>query len=103
MKQALVSKWQGKLQKGVLFLQDSASHTTAIMEQKLADLRCEVLKHPVCSPDLAPSDYCWFPNLKKDLKGTKFSTTTDSMADADDWFATQPSAFYLDGLRKLEQ
>jgi len=62
-----------------------------------------VLKHPACSPDLAPSDYCWFPNLKKDLKGTKFSTTKDSMTDADDWFATQPSAFYLDGLRKLKQ
>jgi hypothetical protein len=62
-----------------------------------------VLKHPACSPDLAPSNYYWFPNLKKDLKGTKFSTTNDSMTDADDWFAAQPSAFYLDGLRKLEQ
>jgi len=25
------------------------------------------------------------------------------MTDADDWFAAQPSTFYLGGLRKLEQ
>jgi hypothetical protein len=34
----------------------------------------EVLKHPACSPDLAPLDYCYlFPNLKKHIKGRKFS------------------------------
>jgi hypothetical protein len=54
-------------------------------------------------PDLAPSDYYLFPNLKKHVKGTKFSTTENAMSAADDWFATQPSAFYVDGLKKLEQ
>jgi hypothetical protein len=74
MKQQLVSKHWGKLSKGILFLQDSAApHKMAIMHQKLADLHFEVLKHPTYSPDVASLDYCLFPNLKKHLKGWKFS------------------------------
>jgi hypothetical protein len=42
------------------------------MHQKLTDLHFEALKHPAYSPDLAPSDYYLFPNLKKHLKGRKF-------------------------------
>jgi hypothetical protein len=79
----------------VLFLQNNASsHTGAITQQNLAELHFEVLKHPVCSSHLAPSDYHVFPNLKKHPKGTKFSTTEDVMYALVDWFAAQPSAFY---------
>jgi hypothetical protein len=44
-----------------------------------------------------------FPNLKKHLKGRKFSATENAMSAADDWFAAQPSAFYVDALKMLEQ
>jgi hypothetical protein len=37
------------------------------------------------------------------VTGTKFLTIEDVMCVADDWFAAQPSAFYVDGLKKLEQ
>jgi glutathione S-transferase len=104
VKQALVSKWLGKLPKGVLFLQHNASsYTTAIMQRKLADLHSDVPKHPAYSRDLTSSEYHLFPNLKKHMKGKKFSITEDAMSAADDWFAAQPSAFYLDGLKNLEQ
>jgi len=33
----------------------------------------------------------------------KFSSTEDVMSAADDCSATQPSEFYLDSLKKLEQ
>jgi hypothetical protein len=69
----------------------------------LADLHFEVLKHPAYSSHLAPSNYHVFPNLKKHLKGTKFSTSEDVMYVVDDWFAVQHSAFYLDGLKKMEK
>jgi hypothetical protein len=49
-----------------------------ITQRKLADLHCEVLKHNAYSPDLAPSDYRLFPNMKKDLNGTKFLSTEDA-------------------------
>jgi histone-lysine N-methyltransferase SETMAR len=68
LKQQLFSKHRGKLSKGILFLQNNPPlHMAAIRHQKWSDLRFDVLKHPVCSPDLAPSNYCLFPNFKKQL------------------------------------
>jgi hypothetical protein len=87
-----------------LFLQDNAApHKAAITHQKLADLHFEVLKHPAYSPALAHLDYYLFPNLKKRLKGRKFSSTEEATSAADGWFAAQPKDFFLDGLEKLEQ
>jgi histone-lysine N-methyltransferase SETMAR len=104
LKQQLVSKCQGKLSKGILFLQDNAGpHKAAITHQKLAHLHFEVLKHMAYSPDLAPSDYHLFPNLKKHLKGRKFLNTEEATLAADGWFAVQPKEFFLNGLKKLEQ
>jgi histone-lysine N-methyltransferase SETMAR len=103
MKQQLVSKCQGKLWKGILFLQDNAApHKAAIMRQKLAGLHFSVLKHSAYSPDLAPSNYYPFPNLKKQLKGRKFSSTEKSTLAVDGWSAAQPKEFVLDGLKKFE-
>jgi histone-lysine N-methyltransferase SETMAR len=91
LKQQLVTKLRGKLSKGNLFLQDNAApQKAAITHQKLAELHFEVLKHPVYSPDLAPSDYYLFPNLKKRLMGRKFSSIEGATLAADGWFAAQP-------------
>jgi hypothetical protein len=74
-----------------LFLQDNAApHKAAIAHQKLADLHFGVLKHPANSPHLAPSDYHLLPNLKKHLKGRKFSSIEEATSAADGWFAAQP-------------
>jgi hypothetical protein len=61
----------------------------------LADLQCEILKHAAYSPDLAPSYYYIFPNLKEHLKGRKFSSTEEATSAADGWFAAQPKDFFL--------
>jgi hypothetical protein len=58
MRQQLVCKYQGKLLRAILFLQESAApHKAAITHKKFADLCFEVLKHPTYSLDLAPLDY----------------------------------------------
>jgi hypothetical protein len=85
LKQQLVSKRQSKLLKEISFL------------------HFEVLKHSASSPDLAPSDHYLFPNLRKHLKGRKFSTTEEATLAVDGWFAAQPKKFFLDGLDELEQ
>jgi histone-lysine N-methyltransferase SETMAR len=104
MKQQLVSKHRGKLLKGNLFHQDNtAPHKAAITHQKLADLHFEALKHGAYSPDLAPLDYCLFPNLKELLKGRKISSTEEATLAANGCFAAQPKEFLLDRLKKLEQ
>jgi hypothetical protein len=61
LKQQLVSKHQGKLSKGILFLQDnSAPHKVAITHQEFAALHFEVLKH--CS--FARSGYSGEENFR---------------------------------------
>ena len=54
------------LTKGVLFLHDNASaHLALAAQKKLAYLGFQCLDHPHYSPDLAPSNYHLFPELKK--------------------------------------
>jgi transposase len=43
----------------------------------------EILKHPAYSPDLAPLEYCLLPNIKKHLKGRKFSSTEEATLAVD--------------------
>lgn len=59
-----------KFSKEVLFLQDNApAHKSRIAMNTIHDLGFKTLDHPPYSPDLAPSDYYLFPQLKKNLKG----------------------------------
>ncbi|GBP43002.1 Histone-lysine N-methyltransferase SETMAR [Eumeta japonica] len=54
-------------------LQDNASvHTARVSSQALKDTGFSEIDHPPYSPDLAPSDYFLFSNLKKELRGRRF-------------------------------
>ena len=49
-----------------LFHQDNApAHSFIQAMVKLDSFGCELLPHTPCSPDLPPSDYYLFPNLKR--------------------------------------
>ena len=62
----------------VLFHHDNApADTSAIATAKLFDLRKEILPHPPYSPNLAPSDYFLFPNMKTWLGGKRFSSNEE--------------------------
>jgi len=51
---------------GILYHDDNApSHTSLKAMAKLNQLRFELIAHPPYSPDLAPSDYYLYPNLKR--------------------------------------
>ena len=66
LKDVFKEKRRGKFTKMVLFLHDSAlDHRALATQKKLACLGFRCLDHPLCSPDLAPSDYHLFPGLKK--------------------------------------
>ena len=55
--------------KKVLFYQDNAlCHKSMKTMVKLNELSFELLPHPLYSPDLAPSDYWLFADLKKMLQ-----------------------------------
>jgi histone-lysine N-methyltransferase SETMAR len=79
-----------------LFLQDNAApHKAANACQKLADLHFGVPKRLAYSLELALSDFYIFPNLKKDLKGRKFSSIVEPTLAAKEFFMVE--------LKKLER
>ena len=67
-------KHWGKLSKGVLLQQDNVRvHTCKAAMDAVERNRYELIPHPAYSPDLAPSDFFLFPNLKKDIRGLDIS------------------------------
>jgi histone-lysine N-methyltransferase SETMAR len=100
----LKEKRRGKFTKLILFFHDVApAHRALATQKKLAYLDFQCLDHPPYSPDLAPSDYHLFPELKKQLKGCHFSSDPNGLATAETWLDRQLSEFFLSGLQELEQ
>ena len=54
---------------------------------------------PLYSPDLAPSDFCLFPNLKTNLRDRNFGSD-EGFLDAEDYI-DQEEGFYFEGINKL--
>jgi len=95
-------KRRGKVTKGVLFLHNNApAHRTLATQKKLAYLGFQCLDHPPYSPDLALSDYCLFPGLKKQVKGRHFSSDAGVISAAETWLDGQPSEFFFEWLAKV--
>ena len=58
-----------------LLQQDNAPpHRALVVKAILEEEGIEVLKHPPYSPDLAPSDYWLFSDMKSQLRGRKFGS-----------------------------
>ena len=63
-------KRRGKLSIGVLLQQDNARVPNCKVAMDAVERNgYELIPHPACSPDLAPSDFFLFPNLKRDICG----------------------------------
>jgi len=84
LKDILKEKLRAKFTKGVLFLHDNApAYWTLATQKKLIHLSFQCLDNPPYSPDLAPSDYHMFPGMKKQLKGSHFSSDAEVIAAAE--------------------
>ena len=78
-----------------MFLKDNApAHKFHVAMLKIRDLGFKLLEHPPYSPDLAPADYHIFPQLKKSLKGRKFSFE-EVIKAVEVWFAEQEETFFF--------
>jgi histone-lysine N-methyltransferase SETMAR len=66
LRAAIKEKRRGKLTHGVLLLHDNSPvHKSHVSQRAIRDSQFEELNHPPYSPDMAPSDYFLFSNLKK--------------------------------------
>ena len=61
----------------------------------------EIVPHPPYSPDLAPSDYHLFPNLKKHIGGTRFADDDDVMRVVEGYFGSLSKTVFYEGINKL--
>lgn len=89
--------------KKVLFHHDNAPvHSCVVAMAKIHELKFEMLPHPPYSPDLAPSDYHLFPNLKKHLGGQRFHRNDEVIEAVNSYFEELDESYYSNGIKKLE-
>ena len=84
LRTAIREKCGGKLSKGVLLQQDNMRvHTCKVaIDAVVRQNRYELILHPAYSPDLAPSNFFLFPNLKKDICGCHFRSDEEVVTAA---------------------
>ena len=99
----IAKKWPHVAKKKVRFHQDNAPcHKSMKTMAKLHELGYELLPHSPYSPDLAPSDYFLFADLKRMLAGKKFSSNEEVIAETEAYFEAKPKSYYKNGIEKLE-
>jgi len=85
----------------VLLLHDNARpHTAHATVNLLERWGWEILEHPPYSPDLAPSDFHLFPNMKKHLRAKRFKSLADVKHEMQTWLRGQDPMFYRQGFEK---
>ena len=90
--------------KKIIFHQDNAPcHKSMKTVSKLSELGYEMLPHQPYSPDLAPSDYWLFADLKKMLQGKRFGSNEELIAETEAYFEAKDKSFYKHGIEKLEK
>jgi histone-lysine N-methyltransferase SETMAR len=86
LRSVILEKRRGKVNRGVLLLHDNAPvHKSNIVQAAIRQAGFVELNHPAYSPDIAPSDYHLFSNLKKFLRGRNFSGDSEAIHTVEDY------------------
>ena len=103
LRTAIHEKRRGKLSKGVLLQQDNARvHPCKVAMDAVERNGYELIPHPAYSPDLAPSNFFLFPNLKKDICGLHFRSDEEVVMAVEEWVNGKDLDFFSSGLMALE-
>lgn len=102
LREAIKEKRPGMLTRGILFHQDNApAHTSLVAMATIHECGFELVPHPPYSPDLAPSDFHLFPQMKKALSGRHFASDEDVMAAVERYLESQTKEFFYTGIKAL--
>ena len=103
LKEEIAKKQQQMKKKKVLFHQDnSPCHKSIATMLKLLELYFELLLHTPYSPDLTPSDYWLFAELKRMLQGKRFSSNEEVISETEAYFEAKDKSFNKKGIDLLE-
>ncbi|KAF7267973.1 hypothetical protein GWI33_018849 [Rhynchophorus ferrugineus] len=69
---------------------------------KIHELGFELLPHSPYSPDLAPSGYFLFSDLKRMLAGKSFSSNEEVISETEAYFEAKEKSYYKNSIEKLE-
>ena len=69
-------------------------HKSMATKAKLHELNFELLSHPPYSPDLAPSDYWLFADLKRMLQGNRFGSNEEVISEKVAYVEAKDNLFY---------
>ena len=104
LKAEIAEKRPHLAKKKILFHQDNAPcHKSMKTMAKLHELCFELLPHPPYSPDLAPSDYWLFADLKKMLRGKRFGSSDEVIAETNAYFEGKEKNVLQRRYRKIEK
>ena len=92
-----------KMKKVLLHEDNAPCHKSMKTMVKLNELSFELLPHPAYFPDLAPSDYWLFADLKRMLQGKRLGSNKKVNAEAEAYYERKNELFYKKGIEKLEK
>ena len=102
LRDTIKEKRRGMLRRGVHLIHDNAPvHTVAVAKAAVKECGFEEIEHPPYSPDLAPSDYYLFSELKKDLWGKKSDDDEEVKTAVMEYFAYKEPEYFLKGIELL--
>lgn len=85
----------------VILHQDNApSHTAARTQLEIDVLGLQRAAHPPYSPDLAPLDFSYFPQLKSHLRGNRFQDREELMYAIQEFNRSLDSGWFSDMFQK---
>ena len=81
---------------------NSPAHTSVVAMAAVHDCGFELIDYPPYSPDLAPSDYILFPNMKQNLAEKQYRTDDKVISAAEDFFKDQEESVYTTEMQVLQ-
>ncbi|GBM09527.1 Histone-lysine N-methyltransferase SETMAR [Araneus ventricosus] len=89
------------IRQGVVLLHDARPHSAGVTQNLIQQFGWEQFNHPLYSPDLAPSDYHLFLDLKRDFGGRRYDSDGDAGNDVQQWLSSLAATFFEEGIDKL--
>ena len=102
LRSVIVEKGRGKVSHEVLLLRDNVPiGKCKIVQAAIRHASFIELNRPDHSPDLAPSDYHLFSNLKKFVRLKNFISDDEAVTTVDDYLTDFNSEFFCKGIHSL--